>query len=388
MAAGVPADTPVSQVMTAPAATIASDMTGADALLDMLDRGVRHLPVVDVSGRVIGVISDTDLMAVETRTPFHLRRAITAATTVEKLAAAVAPLSDTIVGLYDAKVAATSISRVIATVHDALTRRMIELVVDQHPDVAPFTWLSLGSVARREAFPSSDQDSAIAWQGEGDDPAVREPLKRLAADVVAGLERCGIPRCANGAVASNPLFLRSQGAWLEAIRSWLDNPTQEKALILVSLMTDGRPVWRAEPGWRAVEDVFAGARRHPQLLRLLGQFALSARPPTGFLRDFVVEHNGEHRGTLNIKSGGLLPVVDIARWAAMSAGAAEHRRPRGWRRRRRPARWTATSHRRCGSPSSCSPTCVWSIRSTRCDVALSRTTRSIHARWPRSPGAI
>jgi CBS domain-containing protein len=323
VAAGVPADTPVSRVMTAPAITIADDVTGADALLDMLDRGVRHLPVVDASGGVIGVISDTDLMAVETRTPFHLRRAITAATTVDQLAAAVAPLSDTIVGLYDAKVAATSISRVIATVHDALTRRMIELVVDQHTDVAPFTWLSLGSVARREAFPSSDQDSAIAWQGEGDDPAVREPLTRLATDVVADLERCGIPRCANGAVASRALFLRSQGAWLEAIRSWLDNPTQEKALILVSLMTDGRPVWRAEPGWRAVGDVFAGARRHPQLLRRLGQFALSARPPTGFFRDFVVEHNGEHRGTLNIKSGGLLPVVDIARWAAMSAGAAE-----------------------------------------------------------------
>ena len=92
VAAGVPADTPVSQVMTAPATTIADDVTGADALLDMLDRGVRHLPVVDASGRVIGVISDTDLMAVETRTPFLLRRAITAATTVDELAAAVAPL--------------------------------------------------------------------------------------------------------------------------------------------------------------------------------------------------------------------------------------------------------------------------------------------------------
>ena len=40
------------------------------------------------------------------------------------------------------EVAAVSISRVIATVYDALTRRMIELVVDGHPDVAPFTWLS------------------------------------------------------------------------------------------------------------------------------------------------------------------------------------------------------------------------------------------------------
>src|SRR5205085_11599542 len=124
---------------------------------------------------------------------------ISAATSIDELAAAVAPLSDTIVGLHDAKVAAASISRVIATVHDALTRRMIELVMEGHPGVAPFTWLSLGSVARREAFPSSDQDSAIAWQGEGDDPAVREPLARMAAEVVAGLERCGIPPRPTGA---------------------------------------------------------------------------------------------------------------------------------------------------------------------------------------------
>jgi len=53
------------------------------------------------------------------------------------------------------------------------------------------------------------------------------------------------------------------------------------------------------------------------LLRL----ALADKPPTGFLRDIVVEHSGEHRGTFDIKSGGLVPIVDIARYAAVSAGA-------------------------------------------------------------------
>jgi CBS domain-containing protein len=36
----------------------------------------------------------------------------------------------------------------------------------------------------------------------------------------------------------------------------------------------------------------------------------------------VVEHDGERRGTLDIKAGGLVPVIDIARWAAMAAGVA------------------------------------------------------------------
>ena len=34
----------------------------------------------------------------------------------------------------------------------------------------------------------------------------------------------------------------------------------------------------------------------------------------------MVEHDGEHRGTLNIKKGGLLPIVGLARSAALAAG--------------------------------------------------------------------
>jgi CBS domain-containing protein len=64
------------------------------------------------------------------------------------------------------------------------------------------------------------------------------------------------------------------------------------------------------------------ARSHSELLRLLAQFALKFRPPTGFLRDFVVEHSGERRGQLDIKHGGLVPIADLARWAGMAAGAA------------------------------------------------------------------
>jgi CBS domain-containing protein len=58
------------------------------------------------------------------------------------------------------------------------------------------------------------------------------------------------------------------------------------------------------------------------LLRMLARFALSFRPPTGFLRDFVVEHSGERRGQLDLKHGGLIPIVDLARWAGMAAGLA------------------------------------------------------------------
>jgi CBS domain-containing protein len=51
------------------------------------------------------------------------------------------------------------------------------------------------------------------------------------------------------------------------------------------------------------------------------RLALAVKPPTGFRGNIVVEDSGEHRGTFDVKRGGLLPVVDIARLAALKAGA-------------------------------------------------------------------
>ena len=188
----------------------------------------------------------------------------------------------------------------------------------------PFAWIALGSIARREAVPSSDVDSALVWYT--DDDAPREPLMALAAQVMDGLAACGFPADPKGAVASKPLFARSHAAWRAAVDGWLDNPTQEKALILVSLVVDGRAVWGIRSG-PAVPEAFRDAHRRPELLRLLLTFALSHRPPTGFLRGLVVEDSGEHRGTLDLKRGGIVPIADLARWAALAAGVTHASTP-------------------------------------------------------------
>ena len=151
-------------------------------------------------------------------------------------------------------------------------------------------------------------------------------MRKIAARVMHGLAECGFPADRKGAVASNPLFARSAADWQAVARSWLEDPTQDKALILVSLIVDGRPVWGLR-NLPPVPDVFSEARRHPDLLHLLGLFALGHRPPTGFLRDFVVEHSGEQRGRLDLKKGGLLPITDLARWAGMAAGVTSASTP-------------------------------------------------------------
>jgi CBS domain-containing protein len=172
--------------------------------------------------------------------------------------------------------------------------------------------------------PSADIDSAIVWFGEGDGAEnagaeTRERLHAIGRTVAAGLERCGQVPDEQGASASNLAFVRSLESWQRAAQSWISDPTQEKALILTSVLVDSRPVWGVHTG-TPVTDPFRLAPQSPALLRLLARFALSRRPPTGFFRGLVVEHSGEHRGRLDLKHGGMIPIVDLARWGAMSAG--------------------------------------------------------------------
>ena len=321
IAADLSPDEPVSAIMTAPAYTATADRLGDDVLLDMLERNVHHIPVLSPAGQVLGVVDDGDLVAAEGRKPLLLRRAIALADSPAELAAAVAGLDPAIIALHDARVTAEHLTAVRSVVLDALTRRLVELAVrDAGTPPVPFAWFALGSLARREAVPSSDVDSALAW--DGDDSEAAGYVGRVTRAVDEGLRACGMAPDAHGASAANPIFARSLASWHRAARSLSDDPTQGKALILVSVLADSRPVWSSggAPGGGLWE-----ARPYPDqagLLRMLARFALSFRPPTGFLRDFVVEHSGERRGQLDLKHGGLIPIVDLARWAGMAAGLA------------------------------------------------------------------
>ena len=63
LAKGLDADaTPVTQVMTRNPRCVGPGTKVADAVLIMIERGFRHLPIVDPEGRVLGVFSARDAL--------------------------------------------------------------------------------------------------------------------------------------------------------------------------------------------------------------------------------------------------------------------------------------------------------------------------------------
>ncbi len=55
-------NTPVSEVMTPHPQCVLPEMTVADAVLVLLERGFRHLPIVSAAGKILGVFSIRDAL--------------------------------------------------------------------------------------------------------------------------------------------------------------------------------------------------------------------------------------------------------------------------------------------------------------------------------------
>ncbi|WP_426512781.1 putative nucleotidyltransferase substrate binding domain-containing protein [Dactylosporangium sp. McL0621] len=315
-------DDPVAALTSTPALTVEEDAAPAGALLRMLEHGVHHLVVTGRGGEPVGVLRAVDLAGAEVRDPLVVRSAIADARDPGQLAAACELLPAMLAELGASGVPATQIGAIHAAVVDAAIRRTIRLLPHPALDGLRHSWVLLGSLARREPLPLSDVDTALIWAdppaGTPDPAAAIRPEAR---DVLRSLQRYGFTLCGNGANAHNPVFSRARSAWIAAARDWQHDPTLDNALLLSAMVADSRPLTNPRLGESLTETIRSHTRTS-QFLRALLDEALRWRPPTGFFRDFVVQHSGEHRGRLDLKPGGLTPVVSLARWIAIAAGDA------------------------------------------------------------------
>ncbi len=105
--------------------------------------------------------------------------------------------------------------------HDTVVARLIDFsIAARGPAPVPWSWLDLGSAARREFTLASDQDNALAYADvePGAASEVDAYFERLGADVNDGLVRCGIGLDNNGVLARNRQWRMSKTRLAEDVR--------------------------------------------------------------------------------------------------------------------------------------------------------------------------
>jgi len=315
--------TPIGDVMTPGAETVPAETMAGEVLLRMLEGGFHHFPVVDGSGSVVGVVTDTDLMGLGRNTPFALKSAIARAPDRDGVVRAIGDLPEVIASLVESSADPVDIGHVIAFSIDAATRRLLELAISElgNPPVE-WAWLALGSAARQEQAIHTDQDHALAFEG---DREVAEPaLAPLAEFVTAGLEQAGFARCRGEVMAANPALRLSVEEWVARFDHWMNLQTP-KASEQLSVVFDFRSVTGDLDAEGPLNEAMKLAVERPVFLQHLARRALDLKPPIGFVGKLRVERGGERPGTVNLKHGGILIIGNIARAYAIRAGLTAKR---------------------------------------------------------------
>jgi CBS domain-containing protein len=300
-----------------PATVVEPTRLAVDAIVEMLSRDAEHVVVAD-GDNVLGVVSATDMLGLQSRSPFALRHAILHADGEDELVAVSHRLGRLFLALLDSGVSPPDIGRVLTLQYEALTLRLLELAYRRHGEPpAPSAWLLVGSAARRELTLGSDQENALAY-ADTTDPDVDAYFQRVATDVNAGLVRCGFEADANGVLAREELWRMSQADWEKTLASCFSSPDRSR-LIRATVAFDFRQIAGAldvTPGFVAI---LRTAGEHPDFVRRLARTATDYRPPLGFRGALVTKGDDQTpAGTIDVKRGGMLPIVNLGRFHALT----------------------------------------------------------------------
>jgi CBS domain-containing protein len=270
----------------------------------------------------MGVIALSDVIRYESHNSLFVVASISRQTSVDDLAA----LTPAVHACFTRMVGEGASSRMVGTsmavIGRSFKQRLLELAEAQlGPPPLPYCFLALGSMARQEQLIVTDQDNALIV----DDrfvPAQHDAyFKPLAGFVSDGLARCGYPYCTGGVMASNVHWRLPLRDWEHSFTRWIEQPTPE-SLLTSNIFFDIDGVWgRTEWAERLRALIARKAASQPRFLASMARNALLRTPPIGFFKEFVVEADGRHSESINLKRRGTAPMTDLIRVHALAVGS-------------------------------------------------------------------
>ena len=307
LAEGLGPETRVGDVMTRPVKTLAAEASLFEALLFMLENRVHHAPLAS-RGRIVGMLSDTDLLKVQGRNPFHV---LDGMDEPARLAGYADELAELVASMAAGGLDAVRIGRMVSRLNDALVGRLLRRAeTELGPPPCDYAWMVFGSEGRMEQALITDQDNALVYADPT--PEASAYFTALAQRGVDGLLSTSFPPCRGGFMATR--WCRPLSGWVELFRGWIETP-EPKALVEASNFFDFRRVCGTldlDP----LDDVLRRASQEKLFLAHLAKCAVGFEPPLGLFR-----HIREEDGGVELKKGGIMPIVSLARLYALEAGS-------------------------------------------------------------------
>jgi CBS domain-containing protein len=314
-------DTPVSEIMTTELITIDARAFVFEAMLNMLRYNIHHLPVMRLR-KPLGVLALSDIIRYESQSSLYLVSQIHRQHNVADLKSLTPDVRATFIRMVNEGATSHMIGSAIAGIGRSFTQRLLELGEESlGPPPVPYCFLALGSMARDEQYMMTDQDNALVLSNDFIAAEHDNYFSKLAAFVSDGLAECGYEYCKGDIMATNKQWRQPLSVWREYFKNWINEPDPQ-SLLNSSIFFDLDGIYGDTAMAETLKlDVAERAKRSPRFLACLARNALNRTPPLGFFRTFVMESDGKHNKTINLKRRGTAPLSDVIRVHALAAGS-------------------------------------------------------------------
>jgi PAS domain S-box-containing protein len=310
---------PALEIMSSPIVSISENAFLYQALLEIKKNNVSHLGITNTKGEIIGEISEKDLLNIQSNTISNLIHESEKAEDRRELKAIHAKLPVLVNALIEGSTKTRNITSIITSLADAITRRIIELAIEEiGKPPCEFAFMAMGSEGRMEQTLKTDQDNAIVFedQKDGNSEEAYRYFQKLGEKISNDLDFVGYEFCEGDIMAKNPKWTQPLSVWKEYFTFWI-NSSDPESILDSSIFFDFRCIY-------GNEEFIASLRQHvnqhvenkPVFFYHMAQSIIKFKPPLSFFGNIVGNHQSADENNIDIKKI-LLPVTGFIRVYAL-----------------------------------------------------------------------
>jgi CBS domain-containing protein len=209
------------------------------------------------------------------------------------------------------------IARTVTDLSRRLVRRLYELIVPV-PLANTTCFIVMGSGGRGEQLLRTDQDNGFILR-EADRSGT---LPAAATAFTEALIELGFPRCPGNIMVSNPDWAKPLAAYKADLFRWVEQPDEKAQLNLAIFYDAAAAAGDATLLHELKAYLFHLLENHRSAVQLFARATLAFKTPLGWFDRLVLE-KAPHAGELDIKKGGIFPIVHGVRSLALEHRLAE-----------------------------------------------------------------
>ncbi|KJY84195.1 cyclic nucleotide-binding protein [Vibrio galatheae] len=312
MLEGHPLDTPVGKIATYPVVHVEDGEFLFNAMIKMTRQRMKRVMVADGKDAV-GMLDMTQILSAFSTHSHVLTLSIARATSIEELALASNRQRQLVDSLFRNGIRTRFIMELISAVNEQIIEKAFELVVP--PALHDHCCLVvLGSEGRGEQILKTDQDNALIIK----DGLHWHQCETVMAELTHTLQQLGYPLCPGNVMVNNPKWVKTQTEWKHTISQW-SKPSSAEQVMDLAIFSDAHAVAGNLTLLEPIE-------QHLKQTMLNNMLALQdfCRPALQFSLPLTLFGNvKKDKQGVDVKSGGIFPIVHGIRTLSLEYGIAE-----------------------------------------------------------------